>query len=120
MSSYKLVHFLKIYKNTQRIETPIIICLRTAQRWFRKLGYKYKDICKDVFIDENERSDVVEDCNNFLKKMEKLKLYMIEFEWDGKIKAKIYLSDYAIRGLNQWPIMVITHDECTFFINNSI
>lgn len=44
---------------------------------------------KDVFIEEHERSDVVEDLNNFLTKMEDLKLNMVEFEEDGKMKPKV-------------------------------
>lgn len=120
MSSYKLVQFLKAYKNTQGIETPITIRSRTARRWLGKLGYEYKDVRKDVFIDGHERSDVVEDRNNFLKKMEELKPYMVEFEEDGAMKAKTYPSDCAVGGPNRRPIVVITHDECTFSANDGI
>lgn len=52
--------------------------------------------------------------------MEKLKPYIVEFEKDGAIKAKTYPSDCAVRGLNQRPIVVITHDECRFSRNDSI
>ena len=75
---------------------------------------------KDVFIDGHERSDVVEDRKNFLKKMEELKPYMIEFEEDGTIKAKTYPSDCVVGGPNRRPIVVITHDECTFSANDGI
>ena len=88
MSSYKLIQFLKTYENTQKIEISITICLRTAQKWLRKLSYKYKNVCKNMFIDEHERSDVVEDHKNFLKRMEELKLYIVEFEKNGAMKAK--------------------------------
>ena len=47
------------------METPIEIRSRTARNWLRKLGFEYKDVCKDVFIDGHERADVVEDRNNF-------------------------------------------------------
>ena len=49
-----------------------------------------------MFIDGHERSDVVEDRNNFLTRMEDFKFYMVEFEEDGKIKPKVYLSDCAV------------------------
>ena len=73
-----------------------------------------------MFIDRYKRSDVIEDCNNFLKKIEELKLYMVEFEEDGAMKAKTYLSDCKIGGPNQCSIVVITHDECTFSANDGI
>ena len=79
MSSYKLVRFLKNYVSPQGVETPIIIRSRTAQTWLRKLGYVYKDVRKDVFVDGHERSDVVEDRANFLKKMEKPNLTWLSF-----------------------------------------
>ena len=120
MSSYKLIQFLKVYENIQGIEIAITIRLRTAQRWLGKLGYEYKDVRKDVFINGHERSDVVEVRKNFLKKMEELKPYIVEFEEDGTMKAKTDPSDCAIGGPNRRPIVVITHDECTFFANNSI
>lgn len=120
MSSYKLVQFLKTYENTQGIKTPITIRSRTAQRWLRKLGYEYKNVRKNVFIDGHERSDVIEDRNNFLKKMEELKPYMIEFEEDGAMKAKTYPSDCEVGGPGRRPIVVITHDECTFSANDGI
>ena len=53
---------------------------------------------KDVFIDGHKRLDVVEDRNNFLTKIEDLKLYMVEFEEDGKMKPKDYPSDCAVGG----------------------
>ena len=120
MSSYKLVQFLKTYVNPQGEEISITIRLRTARRWLGQLGYEYKDVHKDVFIDGHERSDVVEDCKNFLRRMEEFKLYMIEFEENGAMKEKIYLPDYAVHSPNRRPIIVITHDKCIFSGNDDI
>ena len=61
LSSYKLVQFLKEYVNPKGIETPIVICSCTARTWLRKLGFLYKKVHKDVFIDGHERTDMVED-----------------------------------------------------------
>ena len=115
-----MVQFLKSYINPQGIETPITIRSRTARTWLRKLGYVYKDVRKDVFVDGHERSDVVEDRTHFLKKMEELKLYMVEFNEDGTMKPKVYPSDCAVEGENRRPIIVITHDECTFSANDGV
>lgn len=97
-----------------------MIHLRTARKWLCKLGYKYKDIHKDVFIDEHERPDVVEDCEVFLEKIEELKSYMVEFDENSAMKPKVYPSDCAVEGNNQQPIIVLTHDECKFSDNNGI
>lgn len=82
------------------MEPSIMIRLRTARRWLCKLGYEYKNVCKDVFVDRHERSDVMEDRKKFLKKMKELKLYMVEFEENGIIKPKVCPSDCVIGGNN--------------------
>lgn len=52
---------MKNYASPQKIEIPIIIYLHTAQIWLRKLGYVYKDVYKNVFMDKNKQFDIVED-----------------------------------------------------------
>ena len=118
LSSYKLIQFLKEYVNPEGIETPVVIRSRTARAWLRKLGFVYKEVRKDVFIDGHERPDVVEDWNCFLTKMEELKPYMIEFNENSAMKAKNYPDDCAVGGEERRPIIVITHDECTFSAND--
>lgn len=73
-----------------------------------------------MFIDGHERPDVVEDQRVFLKKMDELRPYMVEFEEDGKMKDKIYPSDCKVNGTECRPVIVITHDECTFSANDGI
>ena len=120
LSSYKLVQFLKEYVNPEGIKTPVVIRACTAQTWLRKLRFVYKEVRKNVFIDGHERPDVVEDRNRFLTKMEELKPYMVEFNKDGAMKAKDYPVDCAVGGEERRPIIVITHDECTFSANDGI
>ncbi len=74
----------------------------------------------DVFVDAHERSDIVEDRKNFLTKMEELKPYMVEFKEDCIMKPKVYPSDCTVGGDERRPIIVITHDECTFSANDGI
>lgn len=56
-----------------------------------------KHVRKDIFVDQHKQLDVVEDCINFLRKMEELKLYMIEFKEDS---TKIYLLDCIVEDEN--------------------
>lgn len=75
---------------------------------------------KNVFIDNYEQPDVVEDQNYFLTKIEKLKLYMIEFNENGAKKAKNYPVNCAIKEEKRHLIIVITYDKCTFSANDGI
>ena len=111
---------MKIYVNSQGIETLISICSRTARRWLCKLGNKYKDVCKDVFVDEHKQSDIVKDHINFLRKMEELKPYIVKFDENGKMKPKVYPSDCVMRGENRQPIIVIIYNKCTFSENDGV
>ncbi len=69
---------------------------------------------KDVFIDVHERSNLVEDKNNFLTKMKDLKPYIVKFEENCTMKPRIYLSNYVVIGDHCQLIIVITHDGCIF------
>lgn len=71
-------------------------------------------------MDRYEQSHVVENCINFLKKIEELKPYMVEFNKDGTIKPKAYPPDCAIKDENQQSIIIITYDKHTFSANNGI
>lgn len=73
-----------------------------------------------MFIDSHERPNMVKDQNCFLTRMEKLKLYMVEFNEDVTMKAKDYPVNWAVRGEECCPIIVITHDKYTFSINDGI
>lgn len=97
-----------------------MICLCIAQRWLYKLGHKYKDVHKDVFINRHKQPDVIEDCKVFLEKLEELKPYMVEFNKNDIMKTKVYLSNCIIRGNNRQPIIIITHNEYIFSANNRI
>lgn len=54
-----------------------------------------------MFVNRHEQSNVVEDCLNFLKKIKKLKLYIVEFNENGTMKPKVYPPDYVIEDKNQ-------------------
>ena len=52
--------------------------------------------------------------------MEELKPYIVEFDKNGAMKPKVYSADCAIGGNNRQPVIIITHDKCTFSANNGI
>ena len=120
MSSYKLIQYLKEYIYLEDIPNPIKIKLRTTYNYLHKLGFKFKDIKKSVFIDKHKRPNIVQDCENFLKVMKNLEPYFVEFNKDETIKDKEYLHDYMIKNANRRLIMIITNDKSTISTNNNI
>lgn len=54
-----------------------------------------------MIIDRYEQPDIVENCKVFLEKIKELNSYMIEFDKNGAMKPKIYLSDCIVEGNNQ-------------------
>lgn len=115
---YKVIAFLKDYLNLKRLETPIKIRFCTARQWLNQLGYIYRDIKKDVFVNGHERANVVEDRKAFLKIMLDLEPYLVEFDSKGNMKDKVYPHDCQVERIDWRPVIVIMHDECTFSAND--
>lgn len=118
LSSYSLVAFLKDYVNPKEVRNPIKIRSRTARRWLNRLGYQYRYIGKNVFIDGHERPDVVKDREVFLETMKSLAPYLVEFDKDGNMLPKAYPVDCEVRGSQRRPVILITHDECVYSSND--
>lgn len=118
MSSYTLVAYLKAYINPEGTENPVTIQSRTARKWLNRLGYRYRHMGKNVFVDGQERADIIEDQKIFLKIMEEMEPYLVEFDHNGIMLSKIYPSNCEIKRENCRPIIVITYDECTFSSND--
>ena len=91
-----------------------------ARNWLHKLGFEYKDVKKDVFVDGHERPNVAEAREKFLNTMKDLEPYLVEFEEDESMKAKNYPDDFAIGGDLRCSVITITHDECTFSADDGI
>lgn len=149
LSSYKLAQFVSDYikksrpdlkersENIEEIENAIVsggatsnsspasvqknagIRARTARRWLRRLGYRWQEVRKGVFIDGHERPDVVEYRKQFLEEMQRLLPYLVEFTSNGEMKEKTYPNDCEVGGPNARPIILITHDESTFSANDA-
>lgn len=73
-----------------------------------------------MFIDGYESSNLVEDQNNFLTRMEDIKLYIVQFEESDTMETRIYLSDFAVKSDDRRLIILITNTEYTFFTSNGI
>lgn len=100
------------------IDQQLGICLRTAWKWLNCLGYKWKEVQKEVFFDGHERKDVIESWETFLNKIKSLLPYLVEFSKDGTMVSKKYSSNCAVGEPGKRPVIMITHDKSIFFANN--
>lgn len=91
---------------------------RTARRWLNRLGYKWQDVKKGIFLDGHERDDVVEYRQKFLENMKELLPYLVEFAEDGSMQEKAYPAGCVVGGPDRRPIIMITHDESIFSAND--
>ena len=83
----------------------VTICRGTARIWLHNLGFSQKNHHKGVYFDGHERSDVVEYRNNFVSKIKEL---------EPLCKRP---GDTPLVSEGQRPIIVVHHDESTFYSN---
>ena len=53
-----------------------------------------------MFVNGHEQANIVKDYKNFLKRLEELKSYMVEFEKGSTMKLKIYPANCVVRGIS--------------------
>ena len=90
----------------------------TVRRWLRKQGLNWRDVKKGVYVDGHERQDVVGYREGFIKRLEELWPYIVEFEDDGTIVNKAYPEGCIVGGRDRQPIILVTHDKSTFSSND--
>ena len=71
-----------------------------------------------MFVDGHKQQDVIKDRKRFLKMMKELKPYLVEFDKDGGMLPKVYPPNCEVGEETRRPVIMITHDECTFSSNN--
>lgn len=91
---------MKKYVNLENIPNFIDIKSYITCNWPYKIGFKYKNLKKEILIDNYERLNIIKDCENFLKMIKKLKLSFIKFIKNGSIKDKKCLFNCVIGGKN--------------------
>ncbi|KAA8912344.1 hypothetical protein FN846DRAFT_773401, partial [Sphaerosporella brunnea] len=85
----------------------------TAPRWLEKLGFKYGQVRKGVYIDGHERADVVSYRNDvFILRWKDIERRLVVFNEDGTWQLPPNLRE------GETPLVLITHDESTFNAND--
>lgn len=72
-----------------------------------------------MFIDRYKQSDLIKNCCDFLKKIEKLKLLIIKFNQDNIIKPKVYYFNYIIKK-NSQSVIINIYNKCIFSTNDRV
>ncbi|KAG0635934.1 hypothetical protein HOY80DRAFT_892189 [Tuber brumale] len=99
----------------QRDEIQKTLSCRTAVKWLHEMGYKSCDVCKGVYKDGYERTDIVQySPKKFFQAVKASKDSMVQWqliETEGdKTLQMIYPTNLA-RGTR--PIVPVVHDEST-------
>lgn len=68
-------------------------------------------------MDKHKLFNMIEDQEQFLKTIKEFEPYLVEFEGDGIMKAKNYLSDCKIKD-NEYQLII--QNKCKFSLNDSI
>lgn len=76
------------------VTTQVSIQARTAREWLNRLGYRWKNVSKGVYIDGHERQDVVEYRKWFVKEWFDMQPYVREWE-------EIYDENGVVTGLKK-------------------
>ena len=109
--------FLKNYVNLENIQTPIEIWLRTAWRCLINWGI-FIGILKRCIYWWTWAHWCSWRSKGFSENNVRLRTILVKFDSKGNIKDKIYPDDCQVKDTNCQPVIVITHDECTFSANN--
>ena len=82
-----------------------ILCTEIARTWLHRLGFSQKNHHKGVYFDGHERDDVVEYRRTFVEALKKVDDRCIYEGHDPRLQ------------IGQKPLIMIHHDESTFYAN---
>lgn len=93
-----------------------VISKRTAQRWLRKLDWRYGRKRNGMYIDGHERPDVVEYRNQFIQRWQEYEKRMFIYDNDGNIQYTP--KGFPVAQAGRFRLILVTHDESTFYAND--
>ena len=109
-SAEAIVRFIDTPEMLERLQRKKTILLMTAQRWMKKMDYRWTINPKSQYVDGHEREDVVSYWNNiFLPSLAKLEERTRKFGSGD-------MPDSLAPGLRR--VVVWYHDESTFYAND--
>jgi len=88
------------------------ISLRTAQRWLKKLSWRYAKKKNGMYIDGHERDDVVDYRKKFVQRWQE---YEKRFINEGQVVSRP--QGFEVPGV-RFRLILVTHDKSTFYEND--
>jgi hypothetical protein len=92
------------------------IHVRTARCWLKAHDWRYAKKTAGMYVDGHEREDVVAYRDEFLKRWKKYEKRMIQYDSDGKRCQE--LTGFPVPSGQRFQLILITHDESTFYEND--
>ena len=83
---------------------------RSIRRWLRRNVYNYTDVRQGIYINGHERKEVLTYVEEFVRALEDLWPFAVEFEDHGSMREKEYPPGCTVGG-DRKPIIIIMHDE---------
>ncbi|THU92285.1 hypothetical protein K435DRAFT_672399 [Dendrothele bispora CBS 962.96] len=93
----------------------VTITIRTAQRWFKKLDWRYGKKSRGMYIDGHEREDVVRYRNDFVQRWKEYEKRMVTFDKDGNPTMP---NGFEVPQGPRFRLVLVTHDESTFYAHD--
>ena len=110
-SASDLLNFLNTPDILDRLGRTKKLSLRTAQRWLKLLGFRWRKEGKGMYSDGHERQDVVDFRQQvFLPKYTAFHKRAAKFDAEGNEELSM--------GQNGKPVMIHHHDETIFYGND--
>lgn len=91
------------------------ITVRTAQRWLKKLKWRYAKKKNGMYIDGHEREDVVDYRKKFVERWKDYEKRFVIFNNEGQVVSQP--QGFAVPGV-RFRLILVTHDESTFYEND--
>ena len=88
------------------------IKIEAARRWLKSMGYSWRTVRKNVYVDGHEREDVVEHRKKFLQTFKDLEPRIAKWDENGEL-----IGGPSPPGGGRW-LVIVTHDESTFQVND--
>ncbi|KAJ7711523.1 hypothetical protein B0H16DRAFT_1251327, partial [Mycena metata] len=122
VSAKAIVQYVATPEFQARLSVKRKITIRTAQRWMKKMGYRWRKEPKGMYSDGHEREDVVHYRQNvFLPRWRELEARSRWYDNthsdeqnDFDARMRVYMSS----SLDARVVVIWRHDESTFFAHD--
>jgi hypothetical protein len=94
----------------------VTISIRTAQRWLRKLDWRYGRKKNGMYIDGHERDDVVKYRTEFIERWKEYQKRMVAYDKDGNPISTP--TGFPVPQGPRFHLILVTHDESTFYAHD--